>query len=284
MAVPIINDWTKYFDNPDEGLGSSYERIVLNKLLDYVCKVYKIQSALETPCFGFTGISGINLLNLARQGIKVSLEDHNLERLEKIRELWQELRLHTDIKYNPDYVQLDYPEKHFDLGFNFSALWFTQNIKSFLSEFCRVCHKAILICVPNRNGIGYKMQIKDYTPEKYPFLHPEYLDLATIRYLMKQNKWQLEDENYIDCPPWPDIGMKKELFLNRLLKKQEIQERRPNRLQFFPIIRKKTVNLRKRCLDTVLWKGLLPNSLKNIGHIIIICSSLRKIVNDAKKS
>ncbi len=225
MAVPIINDWTKYFDNPDEGLGSSYERIVLNKLLDYVCKVYKIQSALETPCFGFTGISGINLLNLARQGIKVSLEDHNLERLEKIRELWQELRLHTDIKYNPDYVQLDYPEKHFDLGFNFSALWFTQNIKSFLSEFCRVCHKAILICVPNRNGIGYKMQIKDYTPEKYPFLHPEYLDLATIRYLMKQNKWQLEDENYIDCPPWPDIGMKKELFLNRLLKKQEIQEK-----------------------------------------------------------
>ena len=184
MAVPIINDWAKYFDNPDEGLGSSYERIVLNKLLDFVCKTYKIQSALETPCFGFTGVSGINLLNLAKQGIKVSLEDHNLERIEKIRELWQELRLHTDIKYNLDYVKLDYPDKHFDLGFNFSALWFTQNIRSFLSEFCRVCKKAILICVPNRNGIGYKMQIKDYSPEKYPFLHPEYLDPATIKFLM----------------------------------------------------------------------------------------------------
>ncbi len=66
----------------------------------------------------FTGISGINLLNLARQGIKVSLEDQ-FGTPRKIRELWQELRL-LDIKYNPDYVQLDYPEKHFfDLGFNF---------------------------------------------------------------------------------------------------------------------------------------------------------------------
>ena len=126
MAVPIINDWVKYFTNPDEGLGSSYERIVLNQLLDFVCQTYNIQSALETPCFGFTGISGINLLNLAKQGIKVSLEDHDNERLEKIRELWQELRLHTDIKYNPDYVKLNYPDNQFDLGFNFSALWFTQ--------------------------------------------------------------------------------------------------------------------------------------------------------------
>ena len=37
MAVPIINDWVKYYTNPDEGLGSSYERIVLNQLLDFVC-------------------------------------------------------------------------------------------------------------------------------------------------------------------------------------------------------------------------------------------------------
>ncbi|MEN6445167.1 MAG: methyltransferase domain-containing protein [Candidatus Cloacimonas sp.] len=225
MAVPIINDWAKYFDNPDEGLGSSYERIVLNILLSEICENLNIQTALETPCFGFTGISGINLVNLARQGIKVSLEDHNLERIQKISELWQDLRLHTDIEYNADYRKLNYPDKHFDLGFNFSAMWFVSDLKDFIAEFCRVCQKAILICVPNQDGIGFKMQIKDYSPAKYPFLHPAFLDIATIKYLMKQNRWTLQKENYIDCPPWPDIGMKKELFFSRLTGKKELTEK-----------------------------------------------------------
>jgi hypothetical protein len=33
MAIPIINNWQKYYPVAHEGLGSSYERIVLNRLL-----------------------------------------------------------------------------------------------------------------------------------------------------------------------------------------------------------------------------------------------------------
>ncbi|MDD3869220.1 MAG: methyltransferase domain-containing protein [Candidatus Cloacimonetes bacterium] len=262
MAVPIINDWAKYFDNPDEGLGSSYERVILNQLLDSICEVYHIQSALETPCFGFTGVSGINLVNLAKQGIKVSLEDHDLERITKINELWQELRLHIDIKYNPEYVKLDYPDKHFDLGFNFSALWFTQNIRSFLAEFCRVCKKAILICVPNRDGIGFKMQMKDYSPKKYPYLHPAHLDLATIKYLMKQNKWLLQQEGYIDCPPWPDIGMKKELFFKKLVGKQEIQEKNREPLSILSYYQEENNDFISRMLSYGFVEKTAPPSFK----------------------
>lgn len=218
MAVPIIHDWEKYFTNPHEGLGSSYERIILNKLLLEVVQKYKLKTALETPSFGFTGVSGINLVALAKQGCSVSLEDHNQARLEKIEQLWQSLGLPLETRLNNGYEQLDYADNSFDLGFNFSAMWFTANISSFISEFCRVCSKAILICVPNRDGIGYKMQIKDYSKDKYPDLHPVHLDPNSIKHLMHKNGWQLQHENYIDCPPWPDIGMSKELFVGKLLK------------------------------------------------------------------
>lgn len=220
MAIPIIHDWERYFSNPHEGLGSSYERIILNDLLDKVASDYQINSALETPSFGFTGLSGINLAGLARQGIRINLEDHSPERLAQIQELWKKrlrLPLETTIN-NTGYRILDYPDRSFDLGFNFSALWFTADLGQFISELTRVCRRAILICVPNTRGIGYKMQIKDYSPEMYPELHLGHIDPASIILLMRKAGWVIKSRGYIDCPPWPDIGMSKEQFLGRHLK------------------------------------------------------------------
>ena len=216
MAIPIITDWDKYFANPHEGLGSSYERIILNELLARLTTSYDIGSALETPAFGFTGLSGINLAMLAKMGCQSSIEDHDPKRLALIEELWQSLNLPLNTKLNKGYQALDYPDNSFDLGFNFSALWFTDDLACFLSEFCRVCRKAILICVPNRTGIGYNMQIKDYNAVKYPSLKPGHIDLKSIKYLMQKNSWSLVEESYIDCPPWFDIGMSKELFFSKL--------------------------------------------------------------------
>ncbi len=87
MAIPIINNWESYFHHPDEGMGSSYERVILNDILLEIVKRYQIDSVLESPAFGFTGLSGINLMELARQGIRISLEDHDASRLELIRDL-----------------------------------------------------------------------------------------------------------------------------------------------------------------------------------------------------
>ncbi|PKN73844.1 MAG: hypothetical protein CVU50_01265 [Candidatus Cloacimonetes bacterium HGW-Cloacimonetes-3] len=217
MAIPILHDWEKYFSHPHEGLGSSYERIMLNLLLSRYQQQYQINTILETPSFGFTGLSGINMVALAQKGCEVSLEDHNHHRLQMITDLWHSLNLPLKHKYNEDYSVLDYPDKSFDMGYNFSAMWFTKDIALFLSELGRVCSKLILICVPNRQGIGYRMQIKDYSPNAYPELKPEHLDPISITYLMNKNGWKLIDKNYIDCPPWPDIGMNKELFFKRVV-------------------------------------------------------------------
>ena len=216
MAIPIINGWRNYYPIAHEGLGSSYERIIINKLLLKLYKSYGYHSALESPCFGFTGISGINLVPLAQAGCEVNLEDHDPERIEMIKASWKKLKLNMEIRCNPGYRSLDYPDQALDFAFNFSAMWFVEDLSAFIAELCRVTREHILICVPNRSGIGYKGQLKGYSPDLYPQLRPNHIDPQSIIWYMQKAGWSLWKQDYIDCPPWPDIGMNKEDYLRSL--------------------------------------------------------------------
>lgn len=218
MAIPIIDDWGKYFSNPHEGLGSSYERIILNQKLHLVCKQYSVTKILETPSFGFTGISGINSLDLARHGYQITLEDHDSTRLKLISKLWDELNLDLTVNLNTDYNSLDYPDEHFEMAWNFSALWFVKSVTLFLSELCRVSSKCIMICVPNQDGLGYRVQMKNINPAQRAMINPDNINPQRITRLMHKQGWHLKHKAYIDCPPWFDIGMTKEDFLASLLK------------------------------------------------------------------
>lgn len=217
MAIPIINNWESYFHHPDEGMGSSYERVILNDILLEIVKRYQIDSVLESPAFGFTGLSGINLMELARQGIRISLEDHDASRLELIRDLWSQAQLSLDSRFNPDYTKLDYPDKSFGMSFSFSALWFCQNLRAYLQELARVSSRCIFISVPNRQGMGYQSQLQDYSPARYPELKPAHIDPPSIVSILSKTGWELKRSALFDCPPWPDIGMSKEDFLERKL-------------------------------------------------------------------
>ncbi|MCB5224218.1 MAG: methyltransferase domain-containing protein [Candidatus Cloacimonadaceae bacterium] len=217
MAIPIIKDWEKYYSEPHEGLGSSYERVVLNDLILATAKKYDVKTALESPSFGFTGISGINLMALADSGVQITLQDNDAQRLELIRELWNWLNRPLRAELNPDFRSLEYPDKSFDLSFSFSALWFVPELKAFLTELSRVTAKVIFISVPNRSGIGYKLQLRDYSPQEYPELKLEHIDPASIISILGKLGWRLEDSGFFDCPPWPDIGMTKEELLGKWL-------------------------------------------------------------------
>ena len=151
MAIPIINDWEKFFSNPYEGLGSSYERIILNDLLIQTVNNYNVHKVLESPSFGFTGVSGINLLYLADLGLDITLEDNDLHRLDLIERLWNKLEYKVNLVYNPEFTKLDYPDKSFDMSFSFSALWFVPDLAYFLKELSRVTRQVIFISVPNRD-------------------------------------------------------------------------------------------------------------------------------------
>ncbi|MCK4695764.1 MAG: methyltransferase domain-containing protein [Candidatus Cloacimonetes bacterium] len=213
MAIPILKNWKNYFTNRDEGLGSSYERVILNKKLESICKHFQIKSILEAPAFGFTGISGINSMDLARKGHSISLIDHDKERIELINKIWEKMNLDINTHFSQDYRKLPFPDKNFDLSWNFSALWFVKELPVFLKELTRITSKAIFLCVPNRSGIGYLSQKILGKKELQKLLIERNIIPKNFKNMMKDLGWMLIDKNYIDCPPWPDIGMPKDKFL-----------------------------------------------------------------------
>lgn len=214
MAIPILKNWQNYFlKDRNEGLGSSYERVVLNEKLDEIRRCYNITSALEVPVFGFTGLSGINSMWLAKNSVSVHLIDNDQKRLELIEGVWNEVNLPAYFRYQPKFDRLPFPDKAIDFAWNFSAMWFLDDMKTFLKELTRVVSKVIMICVPNRNGFGYLIQKYISSADLKKSLREEFIIHQNIVKSLKPLGWKLIERNYIDCPPWPDIGMAKEDFL-----------------------------------------------------------------------
>ncbi len=216
MAIPIIHEWQRYFSNPDEGLGSSYERIILNKMLEKVIRNWQIKSVLEVPNFGFTGLSGINSMGMAKDGLNVHVCEHDLARLTMIQDLWNKTQISASIHHTPVYHQLDFADQSMDLSWNFSAIWFVDELQPFLAELSRITSKVILICVPNQQGIGYMSQKYLGADDLKKYLHEGHIVPANIESGLTALGWHKLEHSYIDCPPWPDIGMPKEKFARRL--------------------------------------------------------------------
>lgn len=214
MAIPILKTWANYFiDNPNEGLGSSYERVVLNSKLQQIIGRYECQSLLEVPIFGFTGVSGINSMNVAKSGIPVTLIDNAKSRLEMVKEVWSKSNLSAEFRFQRDFRKIELLSDSIDMSWNFSALWFVNDFAKFLAELTRVTKKVIMICVPNRSGLGYLSQKYISGADLRTVLHEENIIPKNIIAGMKELNWNLVERNYIDCPPWPDIGMDKRDFL-----------------------------------------------------------------------
>ena len=216
MAIPIIHFWQRYFDNLDEGLGSTYERFIINDVLFKAVYHYRIMNAIETPSFGFTGLSGINSLCLAMKNVDMTITDSDPERLERIKKVWSETAFKAHFDLIQDYGKLPYIDNSFDMAWNFSALWFVPDLKEFLFELSRISRKIILIMVPNRTGLGFLSQKFTGKDDLKKYLKEE--NIIPINFIKPLEKmgWKLMHASLIDCPLWPDIGMSKEDFLYKI--------------------------------------------------------------------
>lgn len=217
-ALPILDIWRDYFlVDRNEGLGSSYERIMLNRKLSEFYERYKFNTALEAPSFGFTGLSGINSLWLTKKhGVAVTIVDTDQERLEFIQDVWKEAGVHMNPVYVENYLKLPFNENAVDFSWNFASLWFADDPEVLLRELTRVTRKLILISVPNQNGLGYQLRKYLAKGEFETLLNESAIVPETVMSHMKSLNWNLVEWEYLDCPSWPDIAMKKEDFLAML--------------------------------------------------------------------
>ena len=210
--LSIINTWPEYYETMDEGLGTTYERFILHRYFSDLKQKYEINSVLETPSFGMTGVSGINSLWWSQQGIKPVVVDTNEKRIDLSKKVWQDIPLNVQFNFSEDIHKLSFGDHSFDFTWNFASLWFVENLDDFLSEINRVTKKVIFICVPNHNGIGYKL--RDWmNNERISSFFPENIRKEKFIPPLKKLGWDLVKSGYLDIPPWPDIAMKKEDML-----------------------------------------------------------------------
>jgi SAM-dependent methyltransferase len=214
--LSISDNWRSYFDNHHEGLGTTYERFILHHHFSKIREQFAVSSVIEIPSFGMTGVSGINSMWWALQGVPVTVVDDVKERLELIRKIWKDMSLPAEFIHHPLCESgLPFGDKSFDMGWNFASLWFVPGLESFLGELARITKKAIFICVPNRLGLGYAGRLA-FRNDHDTNLFLKNIIPGRIKKSMLNHGWKVADQGFMDVPPWPDIAMKKEDLLQKL--------------------------------------------------------------------
>jgi len=208
-TITISDCWEDYFRKHDEGLGTTYERFILHNYFSSLRDRYNVQTVLEAPSFGMTGVSGINSLWWASQGAKVTIVDQSTARLEAIEKVWQEAGLPAEFVFQaPDSAELSFADGSFDLAWNFAALWHVKNGEKYLSELSRVAKRTLFICVPNKQNVCWVLRPHDSQEYELKNINTEW-----ILSCLTPHGWRLMETGFFDVPPWPDIAMKKENML-----------------------------------------------------------------------
>lgn len=213
------NTWRKYLTDYNEGLGLVYERFVLNDFLDNLRRQHNLQSVLEAPLYGMAGVSGINDVIFAQQGVPVTLVDDNEERLAGVRRIWAEdLRLPVNLVHTPpdSWGTLPFADRSFDLAWCWAALWYIADPAGLLRELARTSRKLVFVAMPNNIQVGYWLRKLVIDREFFATHDESWTDIGRIRRILETNGVEIIGQGVLDVPPWPDTVMPANEVLKRL--------------------------------------------------------------------
>ena len=226
--VEPTNTWRRYLTDYNEGLGLVYERFVLNDFLADLAQRHAIQSVLEAPLYGMAGVSGINNVIFAQQGIPVTAVDDTPERLHGVRRIWQEdLRLPIDlVRVAPhSWHRLPFPSATFDLTWQWAGLWYINNPAGLLRELVRTSRNLVFVAMPNNLQVGYWMRKLVIDRDFFRNHDEQWTDIGRIRTILAAEGVEIIDQGVLDVPPWPDTVMPANEVLKRLgIRNQQLQE------------------------------------------------------------
>lgn len=218
MTEPM-NTWRKYLTDYNEGLGLVYERFVLNDFLEDLRQRHQIQSVLEAPLYGMAGVSGINDVTLARQGVAVTMVDDNEERLHGVRRIWeQDLRLPVNLVHTLPgrWHALPFADRSFDLTWQWAGLWYIQNPAGLLRELVRTSRNLVFVAMPNNLQVGYWLRKLVIDREFFAHHDEQWTDISRLRRILESEGVEIIEQGVLDTPPWPDTVMPANEVLKRL--------------------------------------------------------------------
>lgn len=191
----------------DEGLGTVYERFMLNRFFERLLDTYKINTVLEFPIYGITGLIGINSIYLAQKGCQVTLSDFNAEHLTEAQQLWSYLKKDCQFQLAKTSNKLPFEADSFDLVYNFAALWWVENPTFAIEEMVRLSNNLIVIFIPNKWQPGYLLRKWLLSRDYFRQVNTKWVEPAHIFSHCKGMGLKLVEKGALDIPPWPDTDI-----------------------------------------------------------------------------
>ena len=219
--------WRKYLTDYNEGLGLVYERFVLNDFLENLRQRHRIHAVLEAPLYGMAGVSGINDVVFARNGVQVTMVDDTQERIEGVQHIWRDdLGLPVNlVNIPPDrWGQLPFADRSFDLTWQWAGLWYIADPAGLLRELARTSRNLVFVAMPNNIQVGYWMRKLVIDREFFAAHDESWTDIGHIRRILESAGVEIIDQGVLDVPPWPDTVMPANEVLKRLgIRSQQLE-------------------------------------------------------------
>ncbi len=219
--------WQKYLTDYNEGLGLVYERFVLNDFLDDLRQRHRLHAVLEAPLYGMAGVSGINDVVFARNGVQVTMVDDTPERIAGVQRIWRDdLQLPADFVCIPPnrWGQLPFADRSFDLTWQWAGLWYIADPAGLLRELARTSRNLVFVAMPNNIQVGYWMRKLVIDREFFAAHDESWTDIERIRRILESAGVEIIDQGVLDVPPWPDTVMPANEVLKRLgIRSQQLE-------------------------------------------------------------
>jgi hypothetical protein len=192
----------------DTGLGTTYERIAVARLLDTLADRYTPERVLEGPTDGITGIRGINSVPLAQRGATVELLLSDPDEVALANRIWSGLGLSSSvtIRESTDF-RLDVPERSFDLVWNFNSLPQVPDPVRLIHDMCKASRHYVLVFVSNTWNYGFPVHRLHHTVSGETWSHGDIAMMNTrrIERMVAEHGFVARERLLVDVPWWPDI-------------------------------------------------------------------------------
>ncbi|MAG52814.1 MAG: hypothetical protein CMH62_02530 [Nanoarchaeota archaeon] len=208
LFLNFIEGLVKYSPKDfDEGMGTVYERIMINKYFRKLMKRYDIESVFEGPSDGITGVRGVNSLIFAKHGKNVTYYTPSKVEEENAKKNWDKVGngVEVDIKQGQP-LKFPFEDNTFDFVWNFCIAEHFSDPIALVKEMKRVSKKYVLIMNQNKYNIGTYPHVLYHRFMKQEWDHGDlkWMSFSGLNKMMKRNGLKIVEKGVIDVPIWPD--------------------------------------------------------------------------------
>lgn len=191
----------------DEGIGTVYERILIDEYLRTLQAKLDIKSVLESPADGVTGVPGVMSLEFARNGATVALTNPVQSMLDGARGVWKKGEFIDRVTFvNCEVDATHLPDDSFDLVWNYCMFERFGEPGALVSEMKRVSRRYVMIMTQNFYNFGtvFHKVYHAISGMEWDHGYGSQMTMRAIRRAVLDQGLKIEEEGEIDIPPWLD--------------------------------------------------------------------------------